>query len=91
MKKKTTVIFLAIIMALTIMPLSATAASTTTVSKGLITSKDAKGPGYNWDASKHTLTLNNANIFEQIQKHDYFEQRLSCYNYCERQQHLDGN
>ncbi len=35
MKKKTTVIFLAIIMALTIMPLSATAASTTTVSKGL--------------------------------------------------------
>ena len=65
MKKKTTVIFLAIIMALTIMPLSATAASTTTVSKGLITSKDAKGPGYNWDASKHTLTLNNANILNK--------------------------
>ena len=88
---KTTVIFLAIIMALTIMPLSATAASTTTVSKGLITSKDAKGPGYNWDASKHTLTLNNANILNKSRSMITFEQRLSCYNYCERQQHLDGN
>lgn len=65
MKMKTLVVLLAIIMALTVMPLSASAASTATVSKVLITSKDARGPGYYWDASKHTLTLNNANILNK--------------------------